>query len=52
LKVTKATGAEWRQEAEVLTKTMRGQMVPPDIFDFAVKERDAYRNTKAATAAR
>jgi TRAP-type transport system periplasmic protein len=52
LKVTKATGAEWRQEAEVLTQTMRGQMVPPDIFDLAVKERDAYRKAKAATAAR
>jgi TRAP-type C4-dicarboxylate transport system substrate-binding protein len=52
LKVTKATGEEWRQEAEVLTRTMRGSMVPPDIFDLAVKERDAYRKTKAATAAR
>jgi TRAP-type C4-dicarboxylate transport system substrate-binding protein len=48
LKVTKATGAEWRQEAEVLLKSMRGQMVPPDIFDLAVKERDAYRKSKPA----
>jgi TRAP-type C4-dicarboxylate transport system substrate-binding protein len=50
LKVTKATGAEWRQEAEVLSKSMRGQMVPPDIFDLAVRERDAYRKSKPAAA--
>ncbi len=48
LKVTKAAGDEWRAEAEVLSKTMRGQMVPPDIFDMAVKERDAFRQRKAA----
>jgi hypothetical protein len=48
LKVTKAAGAEWRDEAEILSKTMRGQMVPPDIFDMAVKERDAFRQRKAA----
>ena len=52
LKVTKATGAEWRQEAEVLSRTMRGEMVPPDIFDLAVNERDAYRKNKPAAAAR
>jgi len=50
LKVTKATGPEWRQEAELLAKTMRGQMVPPDIFDLAVKERDAYRQRKSPAA--
>ena len=27
---------------------MRGEMVPPDIFDLAVKERDAFRQRKAA----
>jgi len=48
LKVTKAAGAEWREEAEILSKTMRGQMVPNDIFDMAVKERDAFRQRKAA----
>jgi TRAP-type C4-dicarboxylate transport system substrate-binding protein len=52
LKVTRATGAEWQREAEVLSKTMRGQMVPPDIFDLALKERDAYRQRKAAGAGR
>jgi hypothetical protein len=48
LKVTKASGDEWQKEAEVLSKTMRGQMVPPDIFDLALKERDAYRRSKTA----
>jgi len=50
LKVTKATGSEWQQEAEALAKTMRGQMVPPDIFDLAVKERDAFRQSRPAPA--
>jgi hypothetical protein len=31
---------------------MRGQMVPADIFDLAVKERDAFRQQKAATASK
>jgi TRAP-type C4-dicarboxylate transport system substrate-binding protein len=48
LKVTKASGPEWKQEADVLAKTMRGQMVPPDIFDMATKERDAFRQKKSA----
>jgi hypothetical protein len=29
---------------------MRGEMVPPDIFDLALKERTAYRQQKAAAA--
>ena len=41
--VTKANGAEWRTEADALSKTMRGEMVPPDIFDLATKARDEYR---------
>jgi len=44
--VTKADGAEWRTEADVLAKTMRGEMVPPDIFDLAVKARDEFRRRK------
>jgi TRAP-type C4-dicarboxylate transport system substrate-binding protein len=52
LTVTKAAGAEWRTEAESLAATMRGQMVPKDIFDLAVKERDAYRQQKPPAAAR
>jgi len=52
LTVTKATGPEWRQEAEVLAKTMRGEMVPRDIFDLALKERDAFRQRKPAGTGR
>jgi TRAP-type transport system periplasmic protein len=48
LKVTKATGPEWQQLADSLAKTMRGQMVPPDVFDLALKERDAFRQRKAS----
>ena len=43
LVVTKATGAEWRKEADTLATTMRGEMVPKDMFDLALKARDAYR---------
>jgi TRAP-type C4-dicarboxylate transport system substrate-binding protein len=50
LKVTKASGPDWQREAEVLAKTMRGQMVPPDIFDLATRERDAFRRGKASAA--
>jgi TRAP-type C4-dicarboxylate transport system substrate-binding protein len=50
LKISKATGPEWKQEGEVLAKTMRGEMVPPDIFDLALKERTAYRQQKTAAA--
>jgi TRAP-type C4-dicarboxylate transport system substrate-binding protein len=52
LKVTKATGPEWRQEADLLAKTMRGQMVPQDVFDLALKERDAFRQRNAAAPAK
>src|SRR5436190_24078963 len=44
--VTKANGAEWRAEADALAKTMRGEMVPPDIFDLASRARDEYRNKR------
>lgn len=50
LTVTKAAGPEWRKEAETLAATMRGQMVPKEIFDQAVKERDAFRQRKPAAA--
>jgi TRAP-type C4-dicarboxylate transport system substrate-binding protein len=52
LTVTKAAGPEWRAEGERLAQTMRGEMVPRDIFDLALKERDAYRQQKSAGAAR
>ncbi len=36
-------GAEWKSVAQSLTQSLRGGMVPAEIFDQAVKERDAYR---------
>jgi len=47
LTVTKATGPEWRTQIDELAKTMRGEMVPQDIFDLAVKARDEFRKQKA-----
>ncbi len=38
--------AEFRAAADQLASTMRGNMVPADIYDMAVKERDAFRKTK------
>jgi TRAP-type C4-dicarboxylate transport system substrate-binding protein len=50
LKVTKGSGAEWQQLADSLAQTMRGKMVPPDVFDLALKERDTFRQRKATSA--
>jgi TRAP-type C4-dicarboxylate transport system substrate-binding protein len=50
LTVTKATGAEWRTQVDALAKTMRGEMVPNDIFDLASKARDEYRKQKGGAA--
>jgi len=50
LTVTTATGSEWRKEAEKLSATMRGQMVPKDIFDLALKERNLFRQHPPAAA--
>jgi TRAP-type C4-dicarboxylate transport system substrate-binding protein len=46
LKVTKAEGPEWKTEAAKLADTMRGQMVPREVFDLALKERDAFRQQR------
>ncbi len=46
LTVTKATGPEWRTQLDSLAKTMRGEMVPPDVFDAALKARDEFRKNK------
>jgi TRAP-type C4-dicarboxylate transport system substrate-binding protein len=43
LTVTKATGPEWGAQLDSLGKTMRGEMVPADIYDLASKARDEYR---------
>ena len=51
LTVTKPTDPEWRKQFDSLAKTMRGDQVPPDIFDLAAKARDEYRkNNKPATS--
>jgi TRAP-type transport system periplasmic protein len=46
LTVTKATGPEWRAQVDGLANTMRGEMVPQDIFDLATKARDEFRGQK------
>ena len=40
------TAAEFRAAAGQLASTMRGNMVPADIYDMAVKERYAFRKSK------
>jgi len=47
LTVTKAVGPEWKTQLDSLAKTMRGEMVPPDVFDLALKARDEYRKQNA-----
>ncbi|HKE82953.1 MAG TPA: TRAP transporter substrate-binding protein DctP [Vicinamibacterales bacterium] len=37
---------EFRAAAENFVKTMRGNIVPADAYDAALKERDAYRKTR------
>jgi TRAP-type C4-dicarboxylate transport system substrate-binding protein len=41
----KALG-EFRAAASQLVSTMRGSMVPPDVYDLALQERDAFRKSK------
>jgi len=38
--------AEFRSAASELVKTMRGGMVPADIYDAALQARDAYRKSR------
>ncbi len=38
--------AAFRVEAEKLVTTMRGNMMPADVYDLAVRERDAFRKRK------
>ena len=45
LKVTHADDAEWRQAAVDFGQSMRGGMVPADIYDMALAARDAYRKS-------
>lgn len=41
-----AADAAFRAAADKLTSTMRGSLVPADIFDLAVREREAFRKTQ------
>jgi TRAP-type transport system periplasmic protein len=46
IKLDAKAAGEFRAAATQLTSTMRGNMVPADIYDMAVKERDAFRKSK------
>jgi hypothetical protein len=38
--------AEFRAAGSQLASTMRGSMVPADVYDQALQARDAYRKSK------
>jgi TRAP-type C4-dicarboxylate transport system substrate-binding protein len=46
IQVDAAARAEWRAMAEGFTKTMRAGMVPADVFELALRERDAFRKQR------
>lgn len=46
IKLDAKAAAEFRAAAGQLASTMRGNMVPADVYDLAVKERDAFRKSK------
>lgn len=46
IKLTPAATAEFRAAATDMVRTMRGSMVPNEIFDMALTERDAFRKSK------
>ena len=52
LKVTSigAAGGEWTDAAEQFAGTMRGSLVPADVFDAALRARAEFRNGAAAGA--
>jgi TRAP-type C4-dicarboxylate transport system substrate-binding protein len=52
LTVVKAEGPEWRTIAQQFSSSMRESMVPADIYDMAVRERDAFRTQKPAGSGR
>ena len=55
LTVTKVEGAalaEFRSTAEKLAATMRGAMVPADIYDLALQERNAFRQARSVSEKR
>jgi len=46
IKLDPKAAAEFRASAEKLVSTMRGDMVPAEVFDLALQARDAVRKTK------
>ena len=46
IKMDAKANAEFRAESTKFLATMRGNMVPADIYDMAVAARDAFRKTK------
>jgi TRAP-type transport system periplasmic protein len=46
IKLDPAAASEFRNAATDMVRTMRGGMVPNDIFDLALQERDAFRKSK------
>jgi hypothetical protein len=48
VKLDAAAAGEFRAAAERLSATLRGGMIPADVYDLAVRERDAFRKTKPA----
>jgi TRAP-type C4-dicarboxylate transport system substrate-binding protein len=44
--LTPAALAEFRKTAETLVTSMRGSLVPADVFDAAMQARSAYRKTR------
>ena len=46
IKLDPKAAAEFRAAADALVATMRGEMVPADVFDLAVQTRDAVRKAK------
>lgn len=48
LVVTTAEGGEWKAAAQSFASSMRGAMVPADVYDIALRERDAFRQKKSA----
>lgn len=46
LKVTKSVSGSWREVGEQFARTQRGTFVPADIYDQAVRERNAFRASR------
>jgi hypothetical protein len=44
-----AAAAQFRAEADKLTASQRGTLVPADVFDAAIKERAAFRQGKQSS---